>query len=178
MNEKLYPTALNEMARVVRPSTGRAVLLVTQPYLLGLPEIQKARRKEKGLLRKRCREAGVPFPGKGSSGGIAIHESRNQAAAETDDMRHGGSDPRETYDSVSASKEGSSVPPIGCADEAVETSSRDAVWRVRARHSVNVGGLVSWLVVLDRTDEPPPPRPLDRRKRWVGLGTHGTKNHA
>lgn len=158
------------MARVVRRGSGRAVLLVTQPYLLGLPEIQRTRRKERGLHRKRCREAGLPFTGKGGSGGIAVEQRLVHDTSCGND---------ETLESAHGTESSSELRKHHVR-EAVELAPLGAsVWRVMGRYCVNVGGLMTWLVVLGRTNEPPPPPLLDRRKRWVGLGTSlkRTKEH-
>lgn len=47
-----------------------------------------------------------------------------------------------------------------------------ALWRIRARHPVNVGGLISHLLVLERTTEPSPLPPSGRRKRLVGVDAY------
>lgn len=165
------------MARVLRPGTGRAVLLVTQPYLLGLPDIPKARRKEKGLAKKRCRETGLQCWGKGDD---EQHPSKDCEDGAGDKANAEQDAERASYDHVTHENhsEISCEVPSG-HDARFRTSEnshdsvalkRQAVWRVRDQHSVNVGGLLSSLLVLDRTDEAAPAQSENRRKKWVGSG--------
>lgn len=178
------------MARVLRPGSGRAVLLVSQPYLLGLPEIRRERRKKSD-----------PAMTKGPRGGHSKHldsgsasqeHKRNQGASSyrgVDSARDEpgpvrGSDcfPRGRQDKSKDVHEGkaegfrhTASTPKGIDGETQygkgnpRSGEHGVLWRVRERRAVNVGGLVTWLVILDRTEEPSPqPRP-DRRRRWIGL---------
>lgn len=174
------------MARVLRPGSGRAVLLVTQPYLLGLPDIQRERKKDKKAW-KRGTTAGMqthrgtqPERSKPASmyyGGIACETGESGRG----NTRRCGSDIAETavIESVSGVHDTVCEAPFGLDVAAASVDGEanpGAVWRVRDRHSVNVGGLLSWLLILDRTDVPAPPRQsLDRHKRWVGMDVYRTK---
>lgn len=179
------------MARVLRPGSGRAVLLVTRPYLLGLPNLQRARRKDDPL---RSRQRGIP--GRHGIDSKASGERREKCA---ESRENGGRSKCETVRSGLGCSEGpraEGILPQGresgkqgsCGVESdpsatglatTETQGGagalgepGALWRIRAQHAVNVGGLFSWLLVLDRTGEPAPPERLDRRKGWVGLGLY------
>lgn len=178
------------MARVLRPGSGRAVLLVAQPYLLGLPEIRRERRKKSDpAMTKGPRGGHRRYL---DSGSASQEHHGNQGAASSkgvDSARDGtgagrGIDcfPRGRQDQSKDVHEGKLVIAAGFRNTASAPKGVDgkgnprsgehgALWRVRERLAVNVGGLVSWLVILDRTEEPSPqPRP-DRRRRWIGL--HG-----
>lgn len=191
---KLYPSALNEMARVLRPGSGRAVLLVAQPYLLGLPEIRRERRKKSD-----------PAMAKGSRGhskhldsGSASQEHKgNQGAASSKGVGSASDEPgpgrgsdcfsRGRQDQSKDAHEGKHIIAEGFRNTASipkglngetqygkgnpRSGEHGVLWRVRERRAVNVGGLVSWLVILDRTEEPSPQPCPDRRRRWIGL--HG-----
>lgn len=184
MNGRLYPTALAEMARVLRPGSGRAVLLVAQPHLLGLSCLKRERQKDRKAARKHR-----------SGGGVQGRESQGAAKRPVGWEGHNGSDVR--VHCVMGNERGSTSSGIQEPDGVTEGSndfirtpfdipeplpkavsgrgsvSLDEIWDLRAQYPVNVGGLVCWLLVLNRTFEPAPPEPLDRRRRWVGVGGHG-----
>lgn len=172
---RLYPAVMNEMARALRPGTGRAVLLVTQPHLLGLPEIQRERPKDKkkrfkGMRRSHEGGSGTPSESEGRDGAISgigvaaagAHQAEERAPCNSEGV--GEQAPREFKSSA----------PEGVAAWATEGASTVAppLWQLRARHAVNIGGLISWLLILGRTDEPPPPPRSDRRNRFVGLKSY------
>lgn len=179
MNARLYPTVMSEMARALRPGTGRAVLLVTQPHLLGLPEIQRERPKDKKKRFKgmrRPREGGnhKPSESEGRDGKIncvgVVADGAKQAEERAPCNSEGVGE--------QASCDLKSSAPEGIAAGATEGGSAVAplppppLWQLRARHAVNIGGLISWLLVLGRTDEPPPPPRSGRRNRFVGLKSY------
>lgn len=192
---------MSEIARALRPGTGRAVLLVTQPHLLGLPEIQRERPKDK---KKQKRLKGIRAPHEsrtrqsenkrgfippGNEMGsntppecegvrdekvncvdAASGEQQSEMAVGNDEGVGGqASHDLKSFDSKSA--------PDGVAMGAATEGGTGFVapptlWRLQARHAVNIGGLISWLLVLGRTDEPPPPPRKDRRNRFVGIKSH------
>lgn len=184
-NAKLYPVVMAEMARVLRPGSGRAVLLVAQPHLLGVPGIQRDNRKDRKKLLKKHARVGH------HSGGAEA-----KAASEHERFEQGGRG--KAIPPQAASNGGSRASGSGTSDTAnhgqrgagggekkkemvldVEPRQQDErsvaakaeAWRIRARHAVNVGGLISYLLVLDRTNEPSPLRCSDRRNHAVGVSS-------
>lgn len=193
-----------ELARVVRPGSGRAVLLVAQPHHLGLPGIRRERKKDR---------AHRPLQGgHGSDGGLHVHGVRKEVSHSQQPKGHGGKwlgkhaedtkcggtrdcevDTGEGQRALKSkgSMHDDSLRPVGrpapqgiTADTHQSASNTDAVaespsalWRVRTRHAVNVGGLISWLVILDRTTEPAPAPRFERRKRWVGLHAYSRRRN-
>ncbi|CAM9513419.1 unnamed protein product [Scytosiphon promiscuus] len=202
-NAKLYPLVMAEMARVLRPGSGRAVLLVAQPHLLGVPGLERDNRKDRKKLRKKGR--------KKAGEGVGSHEQEgNQAAAPSGDPDSckrgadgmassrpvgrstgsrgsnvgGNSGPGDgaKNDGVSpaVSRIPASPPPDQGAGGVKHQQERDSdsaavpqgLWRIKSRRTVNVGGLVSSLLILDRTKSPSPIPRVDRRKRLVGLDAY------
>lgn len=164
---------MGEMARALRPGTGRAVLLVTQAHLLGLPEIQRERPKDKkkrfkGMRRPHERGSNRPSEAEGNGGERSCVDfacGAQQAEERAPYNNEGGQTSCELKSSA----------PEGVAVGATEGGSAVApppLLQLRARHAVNIGGLISWLLVLGRTDEPPPPPRSDRRPRLVGLKSY------
>lgn len=141
-----------EMARVLRPGSGRAVLLVAQPHLLGIPGLQRDNRKDRKKLREQLQV--------GHHSGGAEAKAAPEEDERTEQGRRGKANP------LQAASSGSSD---GREDERRNTVAEIEVWLVRARHVVNVGGLISYLLVLDRTNEPSPLPRSDRRKHVVGM---------
>ena len=180
---KLYPVALIEMARVLRPGSGRAVLLVAQPYLLGLPEIRRERRKPGGSEAAKGRRRGGACKHYVSSSASPREELRRHendehrdaataAGGGSDFLARGGHEEEQIGSEDFCNQASANVGKDVVAVEKIPSSGAPgALWRVRERHAVNVGGLVSCLVLLDRTNEPSPRPCSDRRRRWVGL--HG-----
>lgn len=179
VNAKLYPTVMSEMARTLRPGTGRAVLLVTQPHLLGLREIQRERPKDK---KKRFK--GMRHPNeRGGSNKPSESEDRGGKVSSVDAAAGGAQQAEESAPCNSegvgeqASRDLKAPAPAGVAVGATGGGSAVApppppLWQLRARHAVNIGGLISWILVLGRTDEPPPPPRPGRRNRFVGLKSY------
>lgn len=218
VNAKLYPTVMSEMARALRPGTGRAVLLVTQPHLLGLPETQRERTKDnkkkkrfKGMRRPQERgirqsqnERELKAPGNemGSTNPSECDGGRDGKAscvdavsgeqqAEMAPCNNEGVGGQASHDlkscdlksapegvAVGALPQGTSVGAfsqgavMGASEGGSAVVAPPALWQLRARHAVNIGGLISWLLVLGRTDEPPPPPRKDRRNRFVGMKSY------
>ncbi|CAM9275996.1 unnamed protein product [Laminaria digitata] len=197
VNAKLYPTVMAEMARALRPGTGRAVLLVTQPHLLGLPEIQRERPKDK----KKKRFKGTRRPHEGGSNKPSESEGNDGKISKPTEQSEGRGGKVSCADVAADRAQQQAEERLPCKNEGVgEQGSRDLkpsapegvaggaaeggtavapppppppLWQLRARHAVNIGGLVSWLLILGRTDEPPPPPPRsDRRNRFVGLKSY------
>lgn len=191
-NAKLYPVVMAEMARVLRPGSGRAVLLVAQPHLLGIPGLQRDNRKDRKKLRKK-EQARV-----GHHGGEAEEKITSEGHGRIEQGRRGKAIPPQAASSHGSAASGSGTSATanqgqrgtGGGKKKLENSrefSREKVfdveprkdersvaakaeaWRIRGRHAVNVGGLISYLLVLDRTNEPSPLRRPDRRKHVVGM---------
>lgn len=206
-NAKLYPQVMAEMARVLRPGSGRCVLLVAQPHLLGLPGIQRDNVKDRKRQRKKERERECAVQDLHRNGG------GTEGAAASDE--HGRSEKRERGNAISrpaGSSSGASGASLDKADEVTESGAKTnkhtyppqqasqhsaspaflqasnadlrregkvgggaapgALWHVRARHKVNVGGLISHLLILQRTNEPSPVPRSGRRKRLVGMDAY------
>lgn len=176
------------MARVLRIGSGRAVLLVTQPHLLGLPELQREPRKKKNMPRSGHEDLTKDHDNRRHE---TLERQRRERCRETtrEDGGGGGSSEKRSRPHVAdqgqyeadGHDDGAQIPcglpsaPVKVAAEpgkAERNAPRGALWRIKARHAVNVGGLISWLVVLDRTCQQAPPPKLDRRKGWVGLNTY------
>ncbi|CAN0069756.1 unnamed protein product, partial [Ectocarpus sp. 13 AM-2016] len=214
-NAKLYPLVMAEMARVLRPS-GRAVLLVTQPHLLGVPGLRRDNQKDRKKLRKMAKQAsrvddrghrdlGGDIEGRAApeetGSGERCGESTSRQAGSINCSSDGGMSKdvastvghgvenvtkREKEDvdpSVSgaraspAPEKGKSDFPLRDSERGVAAAAPGAMWRIRARHAVNVGGLISHLLLLDRTDEPPRSSRVDRRRRVVGPKAYCKRHH-
>lgn len=205
-NAKLYPLVMAEMARVLRPGSGRAVLLVAQPHLLGLSEIRRDNVKDRKKQRKKERERACGSESLHSNGGTkgaAITEehgpSEKRGRGQAISQQHGSSSgasgvSSDTADEVTgcgAKKNRQTYPPRKVSQHSVLPmppnassacprqdgevgfeASPGALWRIRARHAVNVGGLISHLLVLERTSEPSPLPRSDRRKRLLGMDAY------
>lgn len=193
-----------EIARVLRPGSGRCVLLVAQPHLLGLPGIRRDNVKDRKKQRKKERERQCEVESRhhstGKTGGAAASEEHGRS----EKRGRGGAICREAGSTSGASLEKASevtgsgskknkqtspaqdlsqhsappaLPEISIHDPQQEGqlgvgAAPGALWCIRARHAVNVGGLISHLLVLERTNEPSPlPRP-GRRKRLVGMDAY------
>lgn len=192
-----------EMARVLRPGSGRCVLLVAQPHLLGLPGIRRDNVKERKKQRKKARERECQVE--------SLHRCSGDTEGAAALEEHGRSEKRGHGEAISAETGGSSVANFDEAGEATESGAKknkqtplevsqrsaspalgkasnahpqqggkvgvgvaapEALWRIRARHPVNVGGLISHLLVLERTNEPTPLPRSGRRKRLVGVDAY------
>lgn len=192
-----------EMARVLRPSSGRAVLLVAQPHLLGVPGLERDSRKDRKKLRKKKRQT--------AGNAVGPQEQANEEAtpALPEDPercgRKGGGKAMSRPVGSSTSSRGldeDSENGMGNGahkDQALQTDiinpatpapekrvgvehqqepekksadEPEDLWRVRSLHTVNVGGLMSSLLVLDRTGRPSALPHVDRRKRLVGLDAY------
>ncbi|CAM9093497.1 unnamed protein product [Ectocarpus fasciculatus] len=222
-NARLYPLVMAEIARVLRPS-GRAVLLVTQPHLLGVPGLRRDNQKDRKKLRKMVKQARRVGDGGGGDhdlgGGIEGRERAARAAPEeigsgerceestsrqagssnstsdggigkdsiADTRGHGVEsvtkkedlDPSVSVDRASPAPEKGENDnhAILCDSErSVAAAAPGALWRIRARHVVNVGGLISHLLLLDRTDETPRSPRVDRRHRVVGAKGYCKRHH-
>ncbi len=208
-NAKLYPAVMAEMARVLRPGSGRCVLLVAQPHLLGLPGIRRHNQKQRKKLRKQGRERACELGSlhHSSSGAVATSEERKRSekqeggraisgqaggSSDVDGVDVGVTDGGQQLGMGGAAKEQrpanpqqeismdaeSPTPQTSTAFESQhesETSvgaSPGAPWHICARHTVNVGGLISYVLVLDRTHEPLPLPRSYRRKRLVGMDAY------
>eukprot|EP00752_Nemacystus_decipiens_P012903 g11421.t1 len=205
-NAKLYPLVMAEMARVLRPGSGRCVLLVAQPHLLGLPGIRRDNVKDRKKQRKKQRERECDAESLDRSSGGAEEVSSLEEHARSEKRGHGEAIPRQAASSGGANgaslgdadevtgsdtKKNKQVPPdvsrhsaspaltkasnaypqaVGKAS-VVDAAPRP-LWRIGARHPVNVGGLISHLLVLERTSEPPPLPRSGRRKRLVGVDAY------
>lgn len=176
-----------EMARVVRPDSGRAILLVAQPHLLGIPELQRDNRKDRKKLRKKERlRAGhrsEEAQAKAVSEEHERREKRRRGTAMTRKATSGcTSDFVDQGQRENASREKEQETSRGFSSENVldmepqrdderrsVAAKTEPLWRVRCRHVVNVGGLISHLVVLDRTNELSPLPRSDRAKHVGGM---------
>ncbi|CAM9255107.1 unnamed protein product [Ectocarpus sp. 12 AP-2014] len=216
-NAKLYPLVMAEMARVLRTS-GRAVLLVTQPHLLGVPGLRRDNQKDRKKLRKMAKQAsrvddrghrdlGGDIEGKAApeetGSGERYGESTSRQAGSINSSSDGGmskdvagtvghvvenvtkQQKEEVDPSISgelalpAPEKGKKDFPL-CDSErsaCVAAAAPGALWRIRARHAVNVGGLISHLLLLDRTGEPPRSPRVDRRHRVVGAKAYCKRHH-
>ncbi|CAM9165123.1 unnamed protein product [Ectocarpus sp. 12 AP-2014] len=214
-NARLYPLVMAEIARVLRPS-GRAVLLVTQPHLLGVPGLRRDNQKDRKKLRKMAKQAsrvgdrghhnlgggidGRAGPEETGSGERCGESTSRQAGSIisssdggtckdiADTVGHGVENvtKREKEDvdpsvsgyraSPAPQKEKSNFP-LRDSERGVAAAAPGALWRIRARHAVNVGGLISHLLLLDRTDEPPRSSRVDRRHRVVGAKAYCKRHH-
>lgn len=184
-NERLYPTTLAEMARALRPGSGRAILLVVQPSLLGLPGLRGGKRKEKKEARKQARRAGgAPrSPGRRETPGPACDVPSSVDGAQEDLKPPGGrrqcGSPTLPTDGMDGALQDTGATrrghephePTGDGEGNGEVLHHQ-LWKIKAQHTVNVGGLVSYVLILERTREPAPPV-SDRRKRWVGTPLKG-----
>ncbi|CAB1116958.1 unnamed protein product [Ectocarpus sp. CCAP 1310/34] len=214
-NARLYPLVMAEMARVLRPS-GRAVLLVTQPHLLGVSGLRRDNQKDRKKLRKMAtQESRVGDRGHHDLGGVIegraapeeiglgerYGESTSQQAGSINSSSDGGMskdvagtmghgvenvtkrekedvDPSDSGDRASpAPEKGKHGCPLGDSERGGAAAAPGALWRIRARHAVNVGGLISHLLLLDRTDEPPRSPRVDRRYRVVGAKAYCKRHH-
>lgn len=213
-NARLYPLVMAEMARVVRPS-GRAVLLVTQPHLLGVPGLRRDNQKDRKKLRKMVKQArrvgdggdhdlGGGIEGRAApediigsgercgestsrqAGSINSSSGRGMGKDVADTVSHVGEnvtkkedvDPSVSGDRASPAPEnGKNVVPRCDSERSEAAAAPGALWRIRARHVVNVGGLISHLLLLDRTDEPPRLRRVDQRHRVVGAKAYCKRHH-
>lgn len=186
----MYPTALAEMARTLRPGSGRAVLLVVQPSLLDLPGFRGRKRKEKKKARKQARRAGGAPRGSPGRGRREMPDPACDVPPCADGAQQEGLEPggkkrcgRPTLltDGIYSALENTDATrrlgqPPKPTDEEGNGEVLHQLWQIRAQHTVNVGGLVSYILILERTKEPAPPV-SDRRKRWVGtpLKRRGTR---
>lgn len=203
-NAKLYPLVMAEMARVLRPGSGRAVLLVAQPHLLGVPGLERDNRKDRKKARKKEKQEAGGGPvdsqkqeeneaatapsgdlekcGRGC-GGEAISRPAGGSTSSSGFKAGGKGGPGDGTKKDDASQAISANPAPPAPDKSVDlerqqqkhekhTAVREGLWRIRSRHTVNVGGLVSSLLILDRTDRPSPLPRVDRRKRLVGLDAY------
>lgn len=193
-----------EMARVLRPGSGRCVLLVAQPHLLGLPGIRrdnvKDRKKRKKERERESEVESVHRSSEGTEGAAASAEPRRsekrgdgeatsrQAGAisgasgasldETDEVPGSGTkNNKQTPLEFVQHSESLVLPNSGNVSPQDEGKvgvepAPGALWRVRARHAVNVGGLMSHLLVVDRTNEPSPSPRSGQRKRLVGVDAY------
>lgn len=190
-----------EMARVLRPGSGRSVLLVAQPHLLGLPGIRrdnvKDRKKQRKKERDREYEVESLHHSSGGTEGAAVSEehgrSEKRGRGKTISRQAGSSSASlDTADEVTGSGtkknkqtpqgvfQHSASPALPNASNAEPqkegkvgvVAAPGALWRIRARHAVNVGGLISYLLVLERTNEPSPLPRSGRRKRLVGTDAY------
>ncbi|CAM9284243.1 unnamed protein product [Ectocarpus sp. 6 AP-2014] len=216
-NARLYPLVMAEMARVLRPS-GRAVLLVTQPHLLGVPGLRRDNQKDRKKLRKMAKQAsrvgdrgghdlGGGIEGRAASeetgsgercgektsrqaGNIKSSSDGGMSKDSADTVGHGVENvtkqEKEDVDPSVSGELASPTPEKGTNDFPLCDSERSvrvaaaapgALWRIRARHAVNVGGLISHLLLLDRTDEPPRSPSVDRRHRVVGAKAYCKRHH-
>lgn len=166
------------MARVLRPGSGRAVLLVTQPYLLGLLGVNRERHKKKfsrrqagkqGLQERAPRQGASSFMGRRDGAEFLQGQAEDSGEQIEVTGKVLSACENQTSKSCDSAAAGLASNSVGGQDG---SATPGELWRVRAQHAVNVGGLMSWLLVLDRTPEPAPRRSLDRRKRWVGYGAH------
>lgn len=166
------------MARTLRPGTGRAVLLVTQPHLLGLPEIQRERPKDKKKRFKGMRHpherggSNKPSESEGHGGKVSsvdVAADGVQQAEESAPCNSEGVGEQASRDLKAPAPEEVAV---GATGRGGAVAPPPPLWQLRARHAVNIGGLISWLLVLGRTDEPPPPPRAGRRNRFVGLKSY------
>ena len=208
-NAKLYPSVMAEMARVLRPGSGRCVLLVAQPHLLGLPGIRRDNQKSRKKLRKQERERAGEVGSRHHNRSEAVAAPEEHERGEQGDRRQvisgqsgGGADVCGADVGVTDGGQqlvtGSAAKDVRKADPQQEVStekasptlqkatnleprpeketraeaSPGALWRIRARHTVNVGGLISYIIVLDRTHAPLPSPRSHRRKRFVGMNAY------
>lgn len=174
-----------EMARVLRRGSGRAVLLVTQPHLLGLPELVEQERRKNNKKSRRKERKGQKVGNHREENNASGHGRREdcpsgyneqQTCAENiaDERRKEAEgvvshDPKDKAQASCDLLEWTSAKLAAGTQKGLNVGAPGKVWHIRARYAVNVGGLISWLLVLDRTGEPAPPAVSNRRKRWVGL---------
>lgn len=197
-NAQLYPLVMAEMARVLRAGSGRCVLLVAQPHLLGLPELRRDNLKDRKKQRKKERERLDLDRSEGLTEGAAALEEHGrsekrghgEASSRPDGISSGASGASLDETTGSGAKKNNQTPLEGFqhsaspalpkasnADPQVEGNvgvgaAPGPLWRIRARHPVNVGGLISHLLVLQRTNEPSPLPRAGRRKRLVGVDAY------
>ncbi|CAM9886776.1 unnamed protein product [Choristocarpus tenellus] len=226
-NRRLYPNALTEMARVLRPGSGRAILLVASPKLLRLPGLQssagegkggRGRGEEKGESegvgnglegegRRKSETAGeckgdgderlaeVTVPSclcKEAGADVALLEEETMGgkmqgnrSCRSKERNYGGDSLR-----GHGSKALTSETPVNLEAAAVKKgvlsrqrggrrkgdchrhSDGNKLWNLEARHTVNVGGMLTCIVVLKRTDVLIPSdlkAGVSRKKSWVGV---------
>eukprot|EP00903_Cladosiphon_okamuranus_P006217 g6110.t2 len=207
-NAKLYPLVIAEMARVLRPGSGRCVLLVAQPHLLGLPELRRDNVKDRKNRRKKERERECEMESAHRSSGKPEGAAASEEHGRSEKRLHGQAISRQAGGNSSGSSGASLQEPDGVTESGSKKNTQAPLkvsqhsaspalrvdgnadadprregktcvgaapgspWRIRALHPVNVGGLISHLLVLERTNEPSPLPPSGRRKRLVGVDAY------